>query len=168
MARKVEKENMDDFIEFPVKREKFCAMFSPPLPKSTFYDRVREGKITPMKQCSGYYLLNISRVRLGLPPLKQLPGGVKDRSLEDITRLAFTLIDERIFPAPPWMLTVDVVSAKDFDHAQRIAVQNRDKINMLDHVELKLAHFAGVLDALYMVNENDENSQGVKVTPVCD
>lgn len=152
MARKSASDNMDDYIEFPVKREKFCGMFSPPLPKSTFYDRVREGKITPMKQCSGYYLLNVSRVRLGLPPLKSLPGGVGERSLEDITRLAFTLIDERIFPAPPWMLTVDAVSSKDFDHAQRIAAQNRGKLNMIDHVELKLAHFAGVLDAAALLS----------------
>ena len=76
MAHNSANKNTDDFSEFPVKREKFCGMFSPPLPKSTFYDRVREGKITPMKQCSGYYLLNASRVRLGLPPVKELPGGV--------------------------------------------------------------------------------------------
>ena len=79
--------------------------------------------------------------------MKELPGGVGERSLEDVTRLAFTLIDQRIFPAPPWMLTVDVVSAKDFDHARQIASQNRDKVTMMDHVELKIAYFAGVLDA---------------------
>ena len=100
-----------------------------------------------MKQCSGYFLLNASRVRLGLPPVKELPGGMGERSLEDVTRLAFTLIDPRIFPAPPWMLTVDAVSAKDFDHAQKIAAQNREKVTMMDHVELKLAYFSGALDA---------------------
>lgn len=100
-----------------------------------------------MKQCSGYFLLNASRERLGLPPVKELPGGVGERSLEDVTRLAFTLIDQRIFPAPPWMLTVDAVSAKDFDHARQIASQNRGQVTMMDHVELKIAYFAGVLDA---------------------
>lgn len=147
MVRKSESKGKNDFIEFPVKRQKFCEMFSPPLARSTFYDWVRAGKITPMKQCSGYFLLNASRVRLGLPPLKEIPGGVGERSLEDITRLAFTLIDPRTFPAPPWMLTVSAISVKDLDHALRIADQNREEISVMEHAEFKLAHFARRLDA---------------------
>lgn len=139
-----------DFPEYPVKREFLSSLFKPPLPKSSFYDRVNEGKIVPMKGFSGYFLLNASLYRLGLPMLRELPASVSARSLEEITRLAFTLIDPALFPAPPWMLTVEAIDAKDWDHARRIASEHRDKIARMDHVHLKLAYFGGVLDGAVM------------------
>ena len=147
-------ESLKDFPEFPVKREVICSMFTPPLPKSTFYDRVNEGKIIPMPKLSGYYLLNASLHRLGLPLVKELPAQVGARSLEDITRLAFTLIDPALFPPPPWLLLVEAVDARDWDHAKRIADQNRDKIALMEHVHLKLGYFGGVLDAAVLAEQD--------------
>ena len=69
MPRRAAKKPSDDFPEFPVKREVFCAMFTPPLPKSTFYDRVKDGRIVALKGVPGYFLLNESRRLMGLPPV---------------------------------------------------------------------------------------------------
>lgn len=157
MARPVAKKlTPADFPEFPVKRGFLCSMFNPPLAKSTFYDRVNEGKIVSMKGFPGYFLLNASLHRLGLPMRRELPASISSRNLEDITRLAFTLIDRDLFPAPPWMLTVDAIEAKDWDLARRIADEHRDKIALMDHVHLKLAHFSGVLDAAVMRETGEE------------
>ncbi len=43
MPRRATNEPAEKFPEFPVKREVLCAMFTPPLAKSTFYDRVKDG-----------------------------------------------------------------------------------------------------------------------------
>lgn len=149
--RSATKENLADYPEFPVKREVICSMFTPTLPKSTFYDRVTEGKIIPMKEIPGFYLLNATLHRLGLPLVKQQPVELPTRSLEDIVRLAFTLIDRNLFPAPSWLLDVEAIDLKDADHARRMADQYRDKVQSCDQIELKLAYFAGVLDAAMKV-----------------
>jgi len=140
------KVDLQDFPEFPVKREVICSMFTPALPKSTFYDRVQMGKIIPMPELPGYYLLNATLHRLGLPLVRQLPDPPKRRSLEDIVRLAFCLIDRNLFPEPSWLLHVKAIEASDADHALRLAGRCRDTLQAFEHVELKLAYFQGVLD----------------------
>lgn len=62
----------DDYPEFAVTREKLSAFFSPPLAKSTFYDLVNRGKIFPVAGVRGYYRLNASLRKLGMPPVKEL------------------------------------------------------------------------------------------------
>jgi hypothetical protein len=140
------RENPKDFPEFPVKRELICAMFTPPLPKSTFYDRVEEGKIIPMAELPGYYLLNASLHRMGLPMVKRPPVEISDRSLEDIVRLAFTLIDRDLFPEPSWLLHAEAINLRDADHAATLADRYREKVVSFDSIPLKLAYFQGVLD----------------------
>ncbi|MFT7541543.1 MAG: hypothetical protein ACI9K5_002513 [Gammaproteobacteria bacterium] len=122
-------------------------MFTPPLAKSTFYDRVKDGKIIALKGVSGYFLLNESRRLMGLPPMLELPREHKSRSLEDITRLAFTMIDPMSFPAPPWLLGEDAITAGDFGHANLLVEKHRSKIEAIGHIHLKLAYFSGTLDA---------------------
>jgi len=100
MVRRAPKPSPDDFPEFPVKREVLCSMLTPPLGRTAFFDRVKKGKIVSVKGLSGYYLLNQSLHPLGIPMVRELPGAARSRSLEDITRLAFTLIDPATFPAP--------------------------------------------------------------------
>jgi hypothetical protein len=89
-------ESLKDFPEFPVKREVICSMFTPPLPKSTFYDRVNEGKIIPMPKLSGYYLLNASLHRLGLPLAKELPAKVGARSFGRLVEQAQRIGDDHV------------------------------------------------------------------------
>jgi hypothetical protein len=135
-----------DYPEFIVSREHFNRYFEKPLPTSTFHDLVNKGKILPMKGMRGFYLLNDSLRRLGLREVRELPKPVARRSLEDIVRLAFTLIDRNLFPAPSWLLPVEAIELRDADHARNLASRYRDKVASYRHVELKLAYFHGVLD----------------------
>ena len=54
--------------EILVKREVIMALFNPPLPKSTFHDRVKRGEFASSK-VPGHYLLNATRKKLGMPLL---------------------------------------------------------------------------------------------------
>lgn len=139
-----------DFPEFAVRREAIGRYFDPPLPRSTFHDLVNKGKIIPMKGMRGFYLLNESLRRLGLREVRALPAEPESRSLEDIVRLAFTLVDADIFPAPSWLLHVEAIDLKDADHARKLADQSREKVASYDGVLLKLAYFQGVLDWVSM------------------
>ena len=77
--------------------------------------------------------------------LPSLPD-VTRRSGEELVRLAFTLIDPDIFPAPSWMAREDPLDAQDVDHALRIAEQHRDNLEGLQTAQEKLAYLAGALD----------------------
>ena len=53
-----------------VDQETLMRFFGPPIGRSTFYYLVRRGVIVKIKEVQGYYLLNESLVRLGLPRLR--------------------------------------------------------------------------------------------------
>jgi hypothetical protein len=141
-----------DCPEFVVTRESFDRYFEKPLPTSTFHDLVNKGRITPFKHMRGHYLLNDSLRRLGLKEVRKLPKPPPEPGLEGIIRLAFTLIDDGLFPAPSWLLNVDAINAKDADHAVRLADQYRAAVQECSNVELKLAYFQGVLDAAFRLS----------------
>ena len=139
------------YPEFGVRRDVISRFFDPPMPRSTFHDLVNKGQIVPMKGLRGFYRLNDSLRRLGLREVPELPE-TSTRSGEDLVRLAFTLIDSDIFPAPPWMLFVEAVNQQDADHALLIAEKHRNHIQNLETVEEKLAFFSGVLDCQAMID----------------
>lgn len=99
----------------------------------------------------GHYYLNRSLSRLGLPTVAELPEEIRARGLEDIARLAFTIIDPEIFPAPPWLLPVESIDAATADHARRLADQYRDGVQAQRTTEEKLQYFAGALDAQFLI-----------------
>ncbi|WPJ95256.1 helix-turn-helix domain-containing protein [Coraliomargarita algicola] len=66
MKSKLEKEILDDLC---VRRENIEKLFHPPPAKSTFHEWINKGLIVQARGLSGYYLLNKTRVRLGLPPV---------------------------------------------------------------------------------------------------
>lgn len=135
-----------DYPEFAVNYETISRYFEPRLPRSTFHDQVKKGMIIPLKGIRGFYLLNESLRRMGLREVRELPSEPDTRSLEDIVRLAFNLIDDMLFPAPSWMLYVEVIDPKDADHARSIFERCREKVEAYDNTPLKLAYFQGVLD----------------------
>ena len=143
--------NDNTIPEIVVRREGFDKFFDPPLATSSFHDLVNRGKIIPMNGMRGFYLLNESLRRMGLREVKELPSTADKRSLEDIVRLAFTLIDPRLFPAPSWLLAEDGINILDAEHARRLSNEHREKVEAQDHVELKLAYFQGVLDAHVLI-----------------
>ncbi len=153
MASPSSKSPPTSFPEYAVRRETISRYFEPPLPRSTFHDFVNKGVIIPMKGIRGFYLLNASLRRLGLREVPKLPEEPAARSLEDIVRLAFSLIDPELFPAPSWLLTVEELDIKEADHARLLADQHREAVTALDGAELKIAYLGGVLDALVMIEE---------------
>jgi hypothetical protein len=147
-----------DYPEFIVSREHFNRYFEKPLPTSTFHDLVTKGIIISFTDMRGHYQLNASLRRLGLPEVRELPKEVAGRSLEDVVRLAFTLIDRDLFPEPSWLLFAEAIDLNDVEHARRIADHHRGKVTSHDHVNLKLAYFQGVLDATAKM-EAERNSR---------
>lgn len=137
--------------EFIVRRQVFDRYFERPLPSSTFPDLVNKGRILACPDIKGHYYLNRSLRQLGLPTVAELPEAGRTRSLEDIARLAFTMIDPMIFPAPPWMLTVESIDVATVDHARRLADQHREQVASQRTTEEKLQYFAGVLDAQVLI-----------------
>ncbi len=61
-----EKEIQDDLC---VRREDIEKLFQPAPGKTTFYKLVNEGLIVQARGVSGYYLLNKTRIRLGMNPV---------------------------------------------------------------------------------------------------
>jgi hypothetical protein len=137
--------------DFAVSREVFMRYIEPPIGKTKFHDLVNKGQVLKARGLRGYYLLNESLQRLGSREVRELPKAPKARSLEDIARLAFTLIDPVIFPAPPWLLAVDVMDVRDFVHAEGLADNHRQQVEALEIAAEKLHYFAGVLDAQVMI-----------------
>ena len=142
------------YPEFAVRRETIGRFFDPPLPRSTFHDLVNKGKIVPLKDLRGFYRLNDSLRRLGLREVPSLPQEPAKRSTEDILRLAFTMLDPVIFPAPPWLLTVEELDLRDIDQARFLATAHRDNLADLGSVAMKLEYFGGVLAAQTLLEED--------------
>ncbi len=142
--------------EFIVSREFLDRYFERPVPTSTFHDLVNKGKILAWPSMRGRYYLNASLKKLGLPTVNELPQDSPSRSLEDTCRLAFTLIDPLLFPAPPWLLAAETIDAVVADHATRLADQYRDNVTALRTTEEKLAYFGGALDAQFMIEVDEK------------
>lgn len=160
MSKSTGKSEPTGYSDFAVRAEVIGGFFSPPLASSTFHDLVNKGKIVPMKGIRGFYKLNESLSRLGLREVKEPPKPPASRSLEDIVRLAFTLIDRNIFPEPSWLLFEEALPIRDADHAVQLAARYRSRVEALEHVELKLAYFQGVLDgAAKMEREGDSRTE---------
>ena len=100
-----------------------------------------------MKGLRGFYLLNASLKRMGLREVPSLPVEPLTRSIEDIQRLAFTLIDPVIFPMPPWVLVADELEPRDLDHAKHLANLLRPEMESLQSIQEKIAFASGALDA---------------------
>ncbi len=101
----------------------------------------------PMKGLKGFYKLNESLCRMGLKPVPSLPEGPRERSLEDIARLAFSLIDPDIFPTPSWLLTVSGISERDASHAALMSAQHEPHVTALPTAAERIHYLQGVIDA---------------------
>ena len=78
--------------EFAVRREVLERLFDPPIGRSTFFDLVDRGKIAKIRGLRGYYRLNESLRRLGMPEVEKLPGnGGDDGPLNDRVLADFAL-----------------------------------------------------------------------------
>lgn len=144
-----------DVPEYVVSRESFDRYFDKPMPTSTFHDLVNKGKIIPFKHMRGRFLLNASLRRLGLREVSELPQPPSELSLEDIVRLAFSLIDPLLFSEPSWMLHREAIPAKDAEHAIQLYERHHLDVAAMDDPHTKLAYLQGVLDWASMMERSE-------------
>jgi hypothetical protein len=142
------------YPEYGVRKEVICGFFSPPMPSSTFHDRVNEGIIVPIKSMRGFYKLNDSLRRLGLREVPEVPQKVATITTEDIIRLAFHAIEPALFPPPGWLLDVEVIDGRDADHACVLMERYADAVAALGTAGEKHSFMQGVLDTNYMMMKN--------------
>jgi hypothetical protein len=150
MSKPSSKNEPTGYPEYAVRAETISRFFSPPLASSTFHDFVNKGKIVPMRDIRGFYLLNDSLRRLGLREVPKLPFEVPSRTPEEIIRLAFTAIDPEVFDPPLWLLNVEAIDAVDLHHAELIFAQHADHVAALEDDRLKYAYLQGVIDEAAM------------------
>ena len=153
MSKSSAKNEPTGYPEFGVRKEVICNFFSPPMPSSTFHDRVNEGIIVPIKCMRGFYKLNDSLRRLGLREVPKLPFEVPARTPEEIIRLAFTGIDPEVFDPPSWQLEVEAIDAADVHHAQSIIALHGAHVAQLPDDRSKRGYLQGVLDAAFSASQ---------------
>lgn len=141
------------YPEFGVRKEVICNFFTPPMPSSTFHDRVNEGIIVPIKGMRGFYKLNDSLRRLGLREVPELPQKIARRTTEEIIRLAFHTIDPEVFPPPPWVAE-EAVDGRDADHATQLIERHSDAVAALGTHGEKHAFMQGLLDIDYLAQRD--------------
>lgn len=103
-----------------MRAETFNRYFDKPIPRSTFHDLVKKGKIVPLKGIRGFYKLNDSLRRLGLRDVAKLPAETPARTPEEIIHPAFLTIDPEVlevFEAPSWLLNVEAIDQVDLHNA---------------------------------------------------
>ena len=111
-------------LHFPKSLEK------PSIFDSTFYELVNKGVIVPFKHLRGYFRLNESLCRMGLKEVPHLPEELPPRSIEEIVRMAFHLMEPDVFPAPTWMLFVEQITeaeaslARDYIEKHDLALKD--------------------------------------------
>lgn len=159
MSRSTSKNNPSDFPEYVVRRETISQYFHPPLPRSTFHDLVNKGKVVPFKHLKGFYYLNGSLRRLGMPEVSELPKEPEHRTTEDIVRFAFSVMDPDVFPAPAWLLDIEAIDSRDADHAALLIEKHGTALAALDSDRLKHAYLQGALDAHHSMKAEGEGPE---------
>ena len=86
-------------------------------------------------------------MRFGLREISCLPVNASKRSIEDILRLALTMIDWAVFPMPPWAVVQEELDLQEIDHAKQLVEMDREAIESLESFQEKVAYGAGALDS---------------------
>jgi hypothetical protein len=134
--------------EFAVRREVLERLFDPPIGRSTFFDLVDRGKIAKVRGLRGYYRLNESLRRLGMPEVEKLPGRddgpLNDRVLADF---ALTLCIPEL-PEPSELLT-HALSGEEVLKVLRLQRTYSFALKGIKTLPDRLAFAQGVRDAAY-------------------
>lgn len=141
--------------EVAVRRETIQKQFDPPIGKSTFYDLVERGKIVPIKGLRGFYRLNESLRRLGMPPAARVsegtsrPGTLDDASLAEIA-LALAMPDEVMAPAA---LLDHELTGKEVLQVARLQRAYSQKLCEIHDSRERLGFAQGVRDAALLAGK---------------
>ncbi len=141
----------DDFKDdVAVRRERIQALTDPPVPKSTFFDWVKKGKVVRAKGLRGYYLLNKTRKKLGLPqvdvsrqPETQDPFTPNsDRSL---TFLALGMIVQEALSVFVEEEVPELITMRDFFLVEAIVRKHKPALAEIKDPVERLAYVGGAL-----------------------
>jgi hypothetical protein len=136
-----------------VDQETLLRFFGPPIGKSTFYNLVRRGVIVKIKEVQGYYLLNESLVRLGLPHVSELPATPDAAQRErQLLEFAMSLAAPDVVAQPSWMLGDDRLTDHEKSHVALLALHHQREMADLTLQPVRLAYVRGVFDAFEMLN----------------
>ena len=135
----------EGFPEFAVSRDTIRSFFHPEISTSTFHDFVKNGVVIPVDGLRGFYKLNESLLRLGLRPVSSLPTK-NTRSSADMLRLAFSMIEPRLFPTPGWALDCAFDPFQE-DALKYLVLTHGSFLATLKFDEEKLGYLAGAIDA---------------------
>jgi hypothetical protein len=121
--------------------------FGPPIGKSTFYNLVKRGVIQKINEVQGYYLLNESLVRLGLPPVSELPATPDAAQREiQLVELALHLVAPDVARSPRWMLGNPKLTDPEKSHVALLAMHHQREMEGLTERAVRAAYIDGVLD----------------------
>ena len=136
--------------EYVVRKEVLMRYFKPSISDSTFYELVNKGVIVPFKHLRGYFKLNESLRRMGLKEVPHLPEEMPPRSVEEIIRMAFHLMEPDVFPAPTWMLFTEQITEAEASVARDCIERHQAALKDCESDALKQVYLQGVLDVEYM------------------
>jgi hypothetical protein len=130
-----------------VDHDTLLRFFAPPIGKSTFYNLVKRGVIVKIKEVQGYYLLNESLVRLGLPPVSELPATPDAAQREvQLAELAMRLAAPDVVRPPRWMLGDVILTDHEKSHVALLAMFHQRQMEDVTERPEREAYVDGVLD----------------------
>lgn len=138
--------------EFAVRREVLERLFDPPIGRSTFFDLVERGKIAKVKGLRGYYRLNESLRRLGMPEVEKIPGnagGGEPMSGRVLADLALSLCIPEL-PLPSELLT-HALSGHEVLKVMRLQRSYDFALRQTESTAEQLAFAQGARDAAYLL-----------------
>ena len=141
--------------EFAVRREVLERLFDPPIGRSTFFDLVERGKIAKVKGLRGYYRLNESLRRMGMPEVERPPGNARDESSLNDRILADFALSLCISELPePSELLIHALSGEEVLKVLRLQRSYSFALRTIKLLPERLAFAQGVRDAAYtLANE---------------
>lgn len=132
-----EKEIIDDIF---VRWEDIAKLFHPPPGPSTFFDWINQGLIVKARGIKGYYLLNATRVRLGMNPIdtelarKQLGKPTDIKLKEKVETTAPMPSDNELRSDPP--ANIDVKQAAVYLNVSETSVRRQISRGQMPYVRL--------------------------------
>lgn len=132
--------------DFAVDQDTLMRFFGPPIGKSTFYNLVRRGVIVKLKEVQGYYLLNESLVRLGLPHVSELPATPDAAQRErELLEFAMRMAAPDVVDTPRWILRKgEKLTAHEKSHMVLLAMHHGRKMETITSPHERLAYVRGV------------------------
>lgn len=139
--------------ELLVRGDVIRELFDPPLPTSTFHDKVNAGKVVKAR-LHGWYKLNATRVNLGMQPIDIESYRAKGRALTEQERqraLLFlalvTLGGEELLSLFSGESLPECLSPLDVEKVQHLMEAHSEGLKDSDSLDEVVPYVVGALDA---------------------